>query len=102
MAHELVLLAVCPQMHVEGIGMGEHLSISYQIASPMRAKKGLIQSIFSDGDDFHLSTYVTCLQPLSCVNSHVVFQLLLLGEHNLEEMNVASTFDVGTSLMIHT
>merc|ERR550532_1113744 len=31
----------------------------------------------------HLSTYVTCLQPLSCADSHVVFQLLLLGEHNL-------------------
>jgi len=53
-AHELVLLAVGPQMHVESIRMGEHLP-----------------------------TYVTCLEPLACVNSHVVFQLLLLGEHNL-------------------
>ena len=36
-AHELVLLAVCPQMHVESIGMCEHLSISCQIATSMRA-----------------------------------------------------------------
>ena len=55
----------------------------------------MIPFIFlSDGVDFHLPTYVTCLQPLAGVNSHMVFQLLLLGEHNLEEMNVASTFDI--------
>ena len=62
----------------------------------------IVLILLSDGVDFYLSTYVTCLQPLACVNSHVVFQLLLLGEHDLEEMNVASTVYVGTSLMIIT
>ena len=31
---------------------------------------------------------MTGLQPLPSVNPHVVFQLLLLGEHNLEENKI--------------
>ena len=53
-AHELVLLAVRPQMHIESKRVGAHL--------------------FTD---------VTCLQTLSYVDSYQVYQLLLLGEHNL-------------------
>ena len=34
-AHELVLLAVRPQMHIERIGMGEHLR-AYHIRSPTK------------------------------------------------------------------
>ena len=45
-AHELVLLAVRPQMHVERIGMGEHLR-AYHIRLPTKRGALKVNSILT-------------------------------------------------------